>query len=105
MTITTVSASARSGGVINSASGGFTSDGNITILNLGFAPSMVRVINETDAIIWDKLGGEAAANCMKTDTAVALSTSSDIVINSDGTVSLSATVVGTSKAIRWYASV
>lgn len=105
MATTTVQASARSGGVINTASGAFTSDGNATILNLGFAPNCIRVINETDAIIWDKMSGEAAANCMKTDTAVALSTSSDIVINTDGTVTLSATVVGTTKAIRWWASV
>jgi hypothetical protein len=58
-------------------------------------PSNIRVINETDVILWEKIDPMAAANCLKTvgSTGVTtLDTGSAIVINTDGTVTLSATL-------------
>jgi hypothetical protein len=65
----------------------------------------VEVVNETDVILWDKIDPMAAANCIKTVAAgtTTLDTGSAIVINTDGTVTLSATLVGNAKAIKFIA--
>jgi hypothetical protein len=102
-----VTTSKRSDGVPQSVTGSFTSDNAAQTLTLGFVPSQIRVINETDVILWEKWDPMAAANCLKTvgSTGVTtLDTGSGIVINTDGTVTLSAGLVGNAKAIKYHAS-
>lgn len=91
-------------GILNRASGAFTSDGNDTVITLGFVPKWVKVVNSTDAIVWEKIYGMAAANSVKIiDTTMSIDTGSAIVIGTDGTFTLEAATVGTSKAIAWIA--
>lgn len=102
----TVTATSRSAGINNFASGSFTSDNSITVVTLGFTPRFVKVVNSTDAIIWEKLEGMAAAASVKTvggTVAVTVDTGGAITINADGTISLSAAAVGSAKAISWVA--
>lgn len=102
--------SVRSGGVVNTAAGSFTSDGGAATVTLGFVPIHVFVVNSTDVITWEKITGMAAADSVKTvagttganDTVTTtIDTGSAILINTDGTVTLSSTLCGTSKAIAW----
>jgi hypothetical protein len=101
----TVAATSQAMGVDNFASGSFTSDNTATIVNVGFKPRWVKVVNTTDVIVWEKIEGMAAANSVKTVTAgtTTIDTGSAIVINTDGTFTLSATAVGNAKAISWVA--
>lgn len=101
----TVSATSQASGVSNFASGSFTSDNTATVVNLGFKARWVKVVNTTDVIVWEKIEGMAAANSVKTVTAgtTTIDTGSAILINTDGTITLSATAVGNSKAISWVA--
>ena len=97
-----------SAGVVNFATGSFTSDNTATTLTIGFVPRAIKVVNSTDTIVWEKIEGMAAANCTKvTSTTLSVETSSDILINTGvlttGTVTLSQTLVGSSKAIAWAA--
>ena len=112
MTTTTKGATSQAMGITNFASGSFTSDGNVYSIVLGFKPRYMKIINETDAIVWEKVEGMAAANSVKinpgsTGASVTVTTTvetgSDILLNDDGTVSLSAALVGTSKDIAWIA--
>lgn len=95
-TVTTV---ARSGGVVNSWTANFTSDGSAQTLVPGFKPNVIEVWNETDATIWRWSSASSATKSMKQVTGGTLTTDtgSAIVVNSDNTVTLSATLVGTSK--------
>ncbi len=101
----TVTATSKSGGVVNFSSGSFTSDNTATTVTLGFKPRWVKVVNTTDVIVWEKIEGMAAANSIKTVTAgtTTIDTGSAILINTDGTITLSQTAVGNSKAISWVA--
>lgn len=102
----TVTYTARSGGVVNSAVGSFTSDNAAQTLTLGFKPNYVKIINETDAIIWESLSVSSSTKVVKyngTGPAITVDTGSAIVINSDGTVTLSSTLVGNSKVITFFA--
>lgn len=101
----TVSAVSQDGGISNFASGSFTSDNTATIVKLGFKARYVKVVNSTDVIVWEKIEGMAAANSVKTVTAgtTTVDTGSAILINDDGTITLSSTAVGNSKAISWVA--
>lgn len=103
----TVTAASNSLGVVNFASGSFTSDNTITTINLGFVPRSVKVINSTDAIVWEKIEGMTAANTLKlvshASAQVNIDTGSAVVINTDGTVTLAQATVGSSKAIAWVA--
>jgi hypothetical protein len=103
MTTTTKTVTSQQPGFVNFATGSFTGDGNTINIPLGFKPRYVRAINETDAIVWEKFEGEAAANSVKTDTAVALSTSSDVLFNSDNSISFSATAAPSAKVVAWAA--
>lgn len=101
----TVSATSRSAGINNFASGSFTSDNTITEVTLGFTPRYIKVINSTDNIQWDKIEGMAAANSMKTvggTVAITVDTTGAITIAA-GSMSLSAAAVGSAKAISWVA--
>lgn len=101
----TVAATSQAMGVDNFASGSFTSDNTATVVNLGFKPRWVKVVNTTDVIVWEKIEGMAAANSVKIVTAgtTTIDTGSAILINNDGTITLSATAVGSAKAISWVA--
>lgn len=92
-------------GVVNSMNGSFTGAGNAETLVLGFIPQYVEVFNETDVILWKKVSTQAAANTMKITNAVAFTkdTGSAIVINTDGTVTLSATLAANGKVLHWRA--
>lgn len=97
-----------SGGVVNLTTGNFTSTGDAVIINLGFQPRRISVLNETDTIIWGKQVGMSAANCTKiTSTTLSVETASDILFNQANvgegvwTVTLSTTLCGTSKAISF----
>jgi hypothetical protein len=90
-----------SGNVVNFSSGSFTSNGNATQLNLGFTARYVKVVNSTDAIIWEKITGTPTE---AVDTGSAIVVDTDTGYNAPGlTVTLSATLCGTSKAISWVA--
>ena len=102
----TVTYSARSGGIVNTVVGSFTSDNAAQTLTLGFKPIYVKVINETDAIVWEVLASSASTKTVKyngTGPTIAVDTGSAIVINSDGTVTLSSTLCGNSKVITFVA--
>ena len=100
----TDTATSQSAGVVNFATGSFTSDNTACTVTLGFVARAVKVVNSTDTIVWEKIEGMAAANCIKvTSTTQSVETSSDILINSAGTLTLSQTLVGNSKAISWAA--
>lgn len=101
--MSTVTYAKQSDGVNSFRHGSFTSDGSAQIINPGFVPNSIEVINETDAILWKKFQPMVAANSIKIDTAVAVDTGSQILFNTDGTVTLGATLVGTSKAIKFRA--
>lgn len=100
-----VTPTSRSAGVVNFASGSFTSDNTATTVTLGFTPRWIKVVNSTDTIVWEKIEGMAAANSVKTVTAgtTTIDTGSAILINTDGTITLSSTAVGNAKAISWVA--
>lgn len=102
----TVTYAARSGGVVNSVAGSFTSDNNAQTLTLGFKPNWIKVWNETDVILWEAISTTSATKSWKVVTAgtTTLEVGSPIVINSDGTVTLSATLVGNAKLITFYAT-
>ena len=103
----TVTYSAKSAGVVNSVTGSFTSDNAAQTLTLGFKPNFIKIINETDTIVWEAFSVSTATKTLKIagTPAVTIDTGSAIVINSDGTVTLSATLVGNSKVITFYATV
>lgn len=92
-------------GVVRCMDGAITSDGTAVTLTLGFIPTYFLLVNQTDVILWEKLRGMAAANCLKVVTAgtTTLDTGSAVVINSDGTVTISATAAGTAKSLLWLA--
>lgn len=101
----TVTPTSHSAGIVNFASGSFTSDNSITVVTLGFTPRWIKVVNSTDVIVWEKIEGMAAAASVKTVTAgtTTVDTGGAITVNTDGTISLSAATVGTAKAISWVA--
>lgn len=96
---------AQSMGVVNFASGTLTGDGSANTLTLGFVPRYVKVINETDVLVWEKFGSQVAANSIKTVTAgtTTVDTTSAIVINTDGTVTVSSGAVGSADSAFWVA--
>jgi len=97
-----------SGGVVNLTTGNFTSSGDAVVINIGFQPRRISVLNETDTILWGKQVGMSAANCTKiTSTTLSVETASDILFNQANTgegvwtITLSSTLAGTSKAISF----
>lgn len=103
----TVTISKRADGIVNVATGSFTSDNSAQSITLGFDPLHVIVVNETDALRWEKFDPMVAANSLKlvshADTQVVVDTNSQILFNGDGTITLGATLVGNSKAIKFIA--
>ena len=101
----TDTATSNSAGVANVATGSFTSDNTDTVITLGFIPRWVKVVNSTDAIVWEKIEGMAAVDSVKTVTAgtTTVDTGSAIIIGTDGTITLEAATVGSAKAISYVA--
>lgn len=102
----TVTIGKRADGVVNSVTGSFTGDGAAQTLTLGFVPTHIRIINETDVILWEKWDPMVAANSLKTvgSTGVTtLDTGSQVIINTDGTVTLGSTLAASAKAIKFIA--
>lgn len=84
--------------------GQFSADGNPCSIPLGFKPAYVKVINETDTIVWERIGGMQAANSIKNGAADATSAIQFI----DGgagnwSLLLSAALCVTGKSILVYA--
>lgn len=94
--------------------GSFTSNGNATQLNVGFAPLFVKVMNNTDGISWEWRQGMPAANTIKTtyggSLASVVDTTSQVTLTSDNgqspgnvdTVLLGTTLNGTAKSIAYW---
>lgn len=95
----------NSKGIAQFSSGSFTSDNTATIVTIGFTPRWVKVVNSTDTIVWEKIEGMAAANCVKTVAAgtTTIDATSAILINTDGTFTISAAASGNAKALSWVA--
>lgn len=102
----TASVSQQSWGVVNSASATVTGDGTAVTIDFGFSPKHVIVFNSTDALRWEKFAGMAAAASIKTVTAGTQTndTSSAILFNDDGTITLSAALAASGKALVIRAS-
>jgi len=94
----------QSAGMANIVTGSHTGDGSAKEIDLGFTPRWVKVIDETNVILWEKVEGMTAANCTKQVTAgtTTIETSSDITFDDDG-FSLSATLNANSAALAWIA--
>lgn len=103
--MTVFNPTSQSMGVVNYASGALTSDNAAGTIKIGFKARHVEVFNETDVILWTKMEGMVAANTRKVVTAgdLTVDTASAIVINTDGTFTISATAMGNAKALRWAA--
>src|SRR3954471_471864 len=101
----TVTYSKRGDGVVNSCTFSLTGDAAANTITLGFVPTHVVVFNETDVIRWEKIDPMAAANCIKVVAAgtMTLDTGSAIVINTDGTLTLSAGLNASAKALKLIA--
>lgn len=84
----------RGDGIVRCQDGSFTGDGTAVTIALGFIPTFFQLINQTDATVYEKLRGMAAANSLKVVTAgtTTLDTSGAITFNSDGTVTIAAAV-------------
>jgi hypothetical protein len=66
-------------------SGYFTGAGNVVSIPVGFQPSHVRIVDETDVIIWDWYKGLAATHTIKQVTAgtTTVDTTSAILVSTD----------------------
>lgn len=104
----TTNTRSNSNSVVNLASGRMVSDAGAAAaveLTLGFMPRSFRFINLTDRIEYEWFEGMAAGTAIKTVAAGTrtLDASSDVVVNSDGSVDLAAAAVIASKAFAWQA--
>lgn len=101
-----VSPTKKSDGIARSnVFGSWTGDGTAVTLTLGFNPSYLQIINQTDTIIFEKIAGMAAANCVKQIAAgtTTIDTTPLITFNGDGTVTLAAALNVTAKAFAFLA--
>lgn len=95
----------------NMATGNFTSSGTDVSIVLGFNPRHVRLFNETDGVIWEKVQGDLPANTWKggaggltLDTTGAMTFPADSGLREPGSsIYLLAALVGTGKSISWVA--
>jgi hypothetical protein len=103
--MSTVTNSKRADGIVNVLTASWTGDAAAQTITLGFVPTQVTIVNETDVIVWTKIDPMAAANCIKVVAAgtMTLDATSAIVINTDGTLTLSAGLNATGKALKLVA--
>lgn len=101
----TVTVSKRADGNHGLCTFSLTGDAAANTVTCGFVPSSVKIVNETDATVWEKFDPMVDANTIKTVTAgtTTVDTGSAIVINDDGTLTLSATLCASGKALKGIA--
>lgn len=99
------SLSKHSAGMSNLASGTLTGDGTIANVACGFTPRHVKVVNETDVIVWERFDTMGATKSVKTVTAgtTTIDTTSAITFSADG-FSLAAAVNASGKVLHWIAN-
>jgi hypothetical protein len=95
------------GGAVPDVYGNFTSDGNVVQINCGFRPLLVDITDVAGVLMWQWQLGMPATNSIKTATAaVTVDATSGIVVTVDlagnGTVTLSAALVGSGKNILFH---
>lgn len=94
-------------GVKNVAHGSLTGAGAAATLNLGFIPSVVEVVDASDVITWKKFNSMPATLTAKitgvTGATLTADANSQIVINSDGTVTLGSTLAASGNDLYWSA--
>ena len=96
--------------VHNRVNGYFTSKNNATQINLGFRPRAIKVVNETDGIVWEWQYGMTATKAIKTtlggSLASVIDTGTPFTITDGGagvfSLTLSATLVGNAKLISFH---
>jgi hypothetical protein len=95
----------RGDGIVRCQDGSFTGDGTAVTINLGFIPTFFQLINLTDAVVWEKLRGMGATQSLKVVTAgtTTVDTTSAIVLNNDGTVTISAAANVSAKSFVFVA--
>jgi hypothetical protein len=109
--MTDVYALRTAGGVHNFASGTFEGEDEAATIYLGFVPQYVKVFNVTAETVWEKTNDMAAGACfsiapvvVNVDEDASLGTvTTGITINSNGTITLAAEVVGDGDTVSWIA--
>lgn len=91
----TIAATREGQGIARGAVGTFTGDGTIVNVILGFKPKYVKLINLTDATVWEKVDGMGATQTMKTVTAGTLTTDTSTAITLNANTPASATAAAT----------
>jgi len=100
----TVAATSQAQGICNFASGGFTGDGTITTITLGFKPRFFKIFNQTDTVIYEKFEGMVAANSIKiTGVPAVTNDASAITLDAAGTVTVPAAIAISAKVFSWIA--
>lgn len=101
----TIAISKRGDGIVNVATASWTGDATVQTVTLGFVPNHVIIFNETDVIRWEKADPMVAANCFKVVAAgtMTLDATSAILINTDGTLTLTAALNASAKALKLIA--
>ncbi len=102
----TDTATSKSAGIANFSTGVLDpTDGTAVVVTVGFTPRHIKVVNEDLVVVWEKFEGMAAAASLKTVTAGTLTydATSAIVINTDGTFTISAAAAGTGDNLMWAA--
>jgi hypothetical protein len=97
---------AASYGVVNFATGQLDPTANEAItVTVGFTPRHIILVNEDLVVRWEKFAGMAAAAAWKTVTAgtSTYDANSGIVINTDGTFTISAAAAGDGDNVMWAA--
>jgi hypothetical protein len=100
----TVNATSQAQSICNFASGGFTGDGTITTINIGFKPRLFKIFNANAATVYEKFEGMVAANSIKTVTAgTTTNDASAITLNADGTVTIPSAIAINTNVFSWIA--
>jgi hypothetical protein len=104
-------AASQEGGVANVAVGHLTGAGAIEDVTLGFVPRHIRVVNETDQLIFEKYAGQVAANVMKIAANGTVTTDTGSLITVKGSAKtdtfkgfeLAAALAVNAKVLHWIA--
>ena len=91
-------------GIARGTSGGHTGDGTKLTVTLGYRPQHVKIVNVTDAAVWEKIDGMTDAQTIKVVTAgtTTVDTGSTLVITDDG-FTLAAAANVNAKVFVWFA--
>lgn len=99
------SPSKRDAGVARAQSLAFVTDGTLITVRLGFNPINLELLNATDVILYKKIAGMNAPDCIKQIAAgtTTVDTTSQILINGDGTVTIAVASAPAGKAFTLFA--